>query len=339
MQTLNLSKMKKLSIILACALVALAACTKSKEVHPELGDGNDEIITVGIKDVHVEYTRTDHAELNRVVFHYSLAEVQQFEAAEMAKRETFFELTLDNLLCDALYSYYYELFYNGGETSITKRKTFRTYSCDAPIPPTPPSGEYIEVSCISVNRDAWFVLDHSYSDGETITLEKATFGLYGAADDARHQQLISGGDGELLRIGQSGLIWIDYSKLYFNMMDVIEEFYGHVTSVDEGYILDHANVVFSPTFIKINGDLVKSYPEKHLSLNTNMCLFANDLSGTDSVRDQTATLGTVTITNNQGDIVARYIPVLDSNGRPCFYNTVSGAFIYHSGSGTPGYQL
>ena len=132
--------MKKLSIILACALVAMMSCTKSKEVHPEIGDGNDEILTVGIKDVHVEYTRTDHAELSRVVFHYSLAEVQQFEAAEMAKRETFFELTLDNLLCDALYSYYYELFYNGGETSTTELKTVRTQACDTPTPPTPPSG-------------------------------------------------------------------------------------------------------------------------------------------------------------------------------------------------------
>ena len=118
--------MKKLSIILISTLVALAACTKSKEVHPEIGDGNDEIITVGMKDVHVEYTRTDHAELSRVVFHYSLAEVQQFAAAEMAKRETFFELTLNDLLSDTLYDYYYELFYNGGDTSITVQKTFHT---------------------------------------------------------------------------------------------------------------------------------------------------------------------------------------------------------------------
>ena len=127
--------MKKLSIILACALVALVACTKSKEVHPEIGDGNDEIVTVGIKDVHVEYTRTDHAELNRVVFHYSLAEVQQFEVAEMAKRETFFELTLTDLVSDTLYDYYYELFYNGGETSITEQKTFHTQALDEPIAP------------------------------------------------------------------------------------------------------------------------------------------------------------------------------------------------------------
>ena len=72
----------------------MASCTKSKEVHPEIGDGNDEIVTVGVKDVHVEYLRTDHAELSRVVFHYSLADVQEFDAAEMTKRDDFFELTL-----------------------------------------------------------------------------------------------------------------------------------------------------------------------------------------------------------------------------------------------------
>lgn len=132
--------MKKISIILICILCTLAACTKSKEVHPEIGDGNDEIITVGVKDVYVEYTRTDHAELSRVVFHYSLSEAQQFAAAEMTKRETFFELTLDDLLCEALYGYYYELSYNGGETTTTERKTFRTQACDTPTPPTPPSG-------------------------------------------------------------------------------------------------------------------------------------------------------------------------------------------------------
>lgn len=131
--------MKKISIILACALLALAACTKSKEVHPEIGDGNDEIMTVGMKDVHVEYTRTDHAELQKVVFHYSLTEAQQFVAAEMAKRETFFELTLNDLLSDTLYSYYYELFPNSGDTFNTSQKTFRTQAFDSPEPPTPPS--------------------------------------------------------------------------------------------------------------------------------------------------------------------------------------------------------
>lgn len=198
---------------------------------------------------------------------------------------------------------------------------------------------YREISYISVTKNVWFVLDHIYSDGETISLTDATFGLYGAADDGRHQQLISGGQSDLLRIGQNGLIWTDYSKIYFNMVNMIVESFGHATSVSDGYILDHADIVFSPTFIKVNGNLVTSYQDKHLSLGTKMCLFANDSSGTDSVRDQTATLGTITITNSRGDVVARYIPVLDGDNRPCFYNTVSGAFIYHSGIGTPNYKL
>lgn len=117
----------------------MISCTKSKEVHPEIGDGNDEIVTVGMKDVHVKYTRTDHAELGRVVFHYSLAQVQQFEAAEMTKQETFFELTLNDLLSDTLYDYYYELFYNGGESPKTEQKTFHTQPFDAPEPPEPPT--------------------------------------------------------------------------------------------------------------------------------------------------------------------------------------------------------
>ena len=130
--------MKKLLILLACVLVALAACTKSKEVHPEIGDGNDEIVTVGMKDVHVEYTRTDHAELQKVVFHYNLTEAQQFVAAEMTKRETFFELTLNDLLSDTLYCYYYELFPNGSSAYQTEQKTFHTQAFDAPEPPDSP---------------------------------------------------------------------------------------------------------------------------------------------------------------------------------------------------------
>ena len=135
--------MKNLSIILACALVALTACTKSKEVHPELGDGNDEIVTVGMKDVHVEYTRTDHAELNRVVFHYCPADAngnaQQFEAAEMTKKETFFDLVLNDLICDTLFWYYYELFPNSGDAFTTAQKTFHTQAFEQPEPPTPPT--------------------------------------------------------------------------------------------------------------------------------------------------------------------------------------------------------
>jgi len=129
--------MKKPSIILISTLVALVACTKIKEVHPELGDGNDEIVTVGMKDVHVEYMRNDIAELQKVVFHYSLIEAQQFTAAEMTKREDFFELTLNDLVSDTLYHYYYEVFPNSGNASITEQKTFHTQAMDVPEPPTP----------------------------------------------------------------------------------------------------------------------------------------------------------------------------------------------------------
>ena len=102
--------MKKLSIILACFLVGLMSCTKSKEVYPELGDGNEEFITVAATTAHVEYTRTDIAELRKVLFHYSLSGSQPFAAAEMTKKEDFFDLTLNNLVNDTLYQYYYELF-------------------------------------------------------------------------------------------------------------------------------------------------------------------------------------------------------------------------------------
>ncbi len=131
--------MKKLSIILAFALVALMSCTKSKEVHPELGDGNDEIITVGLKDVHVEYMPTDILEFSKVVFHYCPADVngnaQQFAAAQMTKKETLFEITLNDLLKDTLYWYYYELYPNSGDAYNTVQKTFHTQAFDAPEPP------------------------------------------------------------------------------------------------------------------------------------------------------------------------------------------------------------
>ena len=136
--------MKKLSIILALILVTMVSCTKSKEVHPEIGDGNDEFVTVGMKDVHVEYTRTDHAELSRVVFHYCPADAngnaQQFEVAEMTKKETFFELTLTDLFSDTLYWYYYELFPNNGDAFNTVQKTFHTQFFEQPGPPIPMDG-------------------------------------------------------------------------------------------------------------------------------------------------------------------------------------------------------
>lgn len=215
------------------------------------------------------------------------------------------------------------------------------YRTKASISDSPGGSVVTEGSTISVTGDTWFVLDHQYSDGETIHLENATFGLYGAADDGGHQQLISGGEegtGEQLRIGQAGLIWTDYSFVYFNMIEMIqmdEYGYGHATSLSDGYILNNADVVFSPSNIYINGELVASYTTRHLDLNTNMCLFANNAEGWDVVQNQTATLGIVTITDAYSKVTAKYIPVLDDNGEPCFNNSVSGAYIYHSGRGTP----
>lgn len=142
--------MKKLSIILVFALVAMMSCKKEKEIIPEIPDENTEIITVGVNDVHVQYTRTDHAEFNRALFHYCPADAsgnaQQFEAAEMTKEETFFELTLNDLLSDTLYWYYYELFPNNGDAFTTDQKTFHTQASDTPEPPTPPtpSGDFPE---------------------------------------------------------------------------------------------------------------------------------------------------------------------------------------------------
>ncbi len=131
--------MKNLSIIIACLLVALMSCSKSKEVHPEIGDGNDEIVTVGMKDVHVEYMPADISEFSKVMFHYCPADAngnaQQFAAAQMTKKETLFEITLNDLLKDTLYWYYYELYPNSGDAYNTMQKTFHTQAFDAPEPP------------------------------------------------------------------------------------------------------------------------------------------------------------------------------------------------------------
>ena len=122
--------MKKLSIVLISILVALTSCTKSKEVHPEIGDGYDEIITVGVDNVQIKYIRNDIASLQKVIFHYN----PQFGSAEMTKQSDCFILTLDNLLCDTVYSYYYEMFPYNANAYQTEMKTFRTQACE----PTPP---------------------------------------------------------------------------------------------------------------------------------------------------------------------------------------------------------
>ena len=106
--------MRKIPFVIILFLVALVSCTKSKEVHPEIGNGNDEIVTVGIDNVHIKYIRNDIASLQKVMFNYSLANEQQFSAAEMTKKSDCFELTLNSLESDTLYSYYYEVFpYSG----------------------------------------------------------------------------------------------------------------------------------------------------------------------------------------------------------------------------------
>ena len=153
--------MKKLSLVVVCVLAVMMSCTKAKEIVPDTGDDNTEVITVSMNDVHVEYTRSDHAELSRALFHYCLADAngntQQFEAAEMTKQETFFELTLNDLLSDTLYWYYYELFPNNGDAFTTDQKTFHTLASDTPELPTPqnnyPEGAINGLFTINENGD------------------------------------------------------------------------------------------------------------------------------------------------------------------------------------------
>ena len=122
---MKIKAMKKLSIILLFALVAMISCTKSKEVHPEIGDGNDELVTVGINNISVKYIRNDIANLQKVVFHYSITDAQQFDATEMTKTSDCFMLTLNDLQRDTLYRYYYELFPYSGNTFNTNQKTLQ----------------------------------------------------------------------------------------------------------------------------------------------------------------------------------------------------------------------
>lgn len=122
--------MKKIVIILLYVLAAFVSCSKSKESYPEYGDGNDEIVSVGVKEVHVKYKPVDMLELQKVVFHYGLAEEHQFDATEMTKRDDFFELSLDHLLSDTLYCYYYEIIPNNGSPVLSEERTFHTLIFD-----------------------------------------------------------------------------------------------------------------------------------------------------------------------------------------------------------------
>ena len=144
--------MKRLSIFLMFILLVLVSCTKSKEVHPEIGDGNDEILTVGVDNVKIKYVRDDISSLQKVMFHYSIADEQQYNAVKMTKKSDCFELTLNNLLRDTLYSYYYEMFPNSGNAYQTSQKTFHTQAGDIPTPPTPPSVELPTVVTAEVSE-------------------------------------------------------------------------------------------------------------------------------------------------------------------------------------------
>ena len=93
--------------------------------------------------------------------------------------------------------------------------------------------------------------------------------------------------------------------------------------------------MFSPTCIWIYGTLADYYDKRLLDLSTNLCLFADNEYGDDVVQNQTATIGAVTITDAYGNVTAKYLPMIDGNGTPCLFNPVSGAYIYHRGSGTP----
>lgn len=146
--------MKKLSILLVSALLALVSCTKSKEVHPEIGNGNDELITVGVNNVHIKYIRNDVASLQKVMFHYSISDAQQFSAAEMTKHSDCFTLTLNNLLSDTLYSYYYVLFPYNSNAYQTDQKTFSTQaSLPTPPPVVVPTGAIDGLFTINANGD------------------------------------------------------------------------------------------------------------------------------------------------------------------------------------------
>lgn len=152
--------MKNLSIILACVLVAMMSCTKSKEVHPEIGDGNDEIVTVGMTDVHVEYFRNNMADLEKVYFCYWLDSAPQTtQHTEMAKREDRFELTLNDLLSDTLYRYYYILHRISQDTSLTAQKTFRTQAWPFNIP------EVVTVEVNSITHNSAECFGRVINDG------------------------------------------------------------------------------------------------------------------------------------------------------------------------------
>jgi len=185
----------------------------------------------------------------------------------------------------------------------------------------PQSGETEPI--ISVTGSTWFVLDHIFQYGEKINIKHATFD-YRAANIGRHQQLISGGYDEYLRIGGKG--------------NVLYATYGNTNSAQTNYILVGDEIYLTPTEFVIDGVKYADVSSSTHTWNTNMVLFANTSAGSDSVRSQTASVGEITITDSANTITAHYVPMLDENDVPCFYNTVSDNYIYAE-SGTPIYSV
>ena len=199
---------------------------------------------------------------------------------------------------------------------------------------------------ISVTGDTWYVLDHQYKEKESIHLENVTFGLYNAVDwDLGQSQTLLGcckyGMGvTITQTAECPRLFGAYSNVRFTKNDDIkfgyEAFSGNSTA--NGYILYNSDVVFSQDGIWLNGEQVVYYyssPDLSSLYERCYCLFAIDEHGNNVVQNQTASLGTITFTDEKGNVSAKYIPMLDDNGTPCFYNSVSGVTIYPSGSGMP----
>lgn len=173
--------------------------------------------------------------------------------------------------------------------------------------------DYQTALTICVTGGTWFELDHIFSYGERINIEHLTFD-YHYSLPWRHQQLLSGGEGEILRIGAGG------DRLYAN--------YGNTDGPSMYIVLSDNEVELTPTEFLVDGTKVADVNSSVYNWETNMVLFANNNSGSDSVEDQTASVGTITITNSAGTVVAQYVPTLDENDIPHFYNPISDTHIY-----------
>lgn len=179
-------------------------------------------------------------------------------------------------------------------------------------------------SIISVTGNTWYVLDHYFGTGEQIEITNATFD-YSVANGGRHQQLIAGGDGEWVRIGGNG------DNLYTS-------YYGN-SKIDVGpTILDDDHILLTNGAFYIN-DMetpVSTFGPYQLDIfkDTRMVVFANTAIGQDSVCGQTASVGVITIYDENDNVVDKYVPELH-NGVVCLHNVISGNYITPSGTGTP----